>query len=264
MILFYLIDAVGEGHVHCSWWKRSRRDPVSYKFCHHHLQQITSIIIMSRLGQRGSFLGPALTVISVNIEGFSTVKQQILAELCSNLHCDVLCLLETSIPGMVFACERPHDQYGSAIFAKASSVIESTSVSADGDIEVLTVELSNIAVTSVYKPPAAAFQFPQSVLNTKGKPQIIIGDFNAHSTKWGYKESNRDGEAVEEWIDSNQLNLIHDPKLPYSFHSARWRRGYNPDLAFATNDIADLCQDRKGSKSGNPISTNRHPSQRSC
>ena len=159
MILFYMIDAVGEGHVHCSWWKRSRRDPVSYKFCHHHLQQITSIIIMSRLGQRGSFLGPALTVISVNIEGFSTVKQQILAELCSNLHCDVLCLLEThrgsnsnrpSIPGMVFACERPHDQYGSAIFAKASSVIESTSVSADDDIEVLTVELSNIAVTSVY------------------------------------------------------------------------------------------------------------------
>ena len=202
-------------------------------------------------GQRGSFLGPALTVISINIEGFSTAKQQILAELCSNLHCDVLCIQEThrgsdnirpSIPGMVFANERPHNQYGSAIFVKASSVIESTSVSAEDDIEVLTVELSNIAVTSVYKPPAAAFVFPQSARQTNGKPQIIIGDFNSHSTQWGYSETDQDGEAVEDWMDSNQLVLIHDPKLPPSFHSARWKRGYNPDLVCATNDIADLCQ----------------------
>ena len=65
---------------------------------------------MPRLDQSGSFLGPALTVLSSNVEGLSIAKQQILAELCSNLHCDVLCLQEThrgsnnnrpSIPGMV-------------------------------------------------------------------------------------------------------------------------------------------------------------------
>ena len=62
--------------------------------------------------QSKSFLGPALTVISADVEGSSTAKQNILAELCSNLHCDVLCLQEThrgsdnnrpSIPGMVLA-----------------------------------------------------------------------------------------------------------------------------------------------------------------
>ena len=32
--------------------------------------------------------------------------------------------------------------------------------------------------------------------------------------------------------------MIHDPKLPSSFNSGRRRRGYNPDIIFATNRIA--------------------------
>ena len=40
---------------------------------------------MPRLDQNRFFLGPALTVLSANVEGYSTAKQQILAELCSNL-----------------------------------------------------------------------------------------------------------------------------------------------------------------------------------
>ena len=41
----------------------------------------SNIFIMPRLDQSGSFLGPALTVLSANIEGFSTAKQQILVDL---------------------------------------------------------------------------------------------------------------------------------------------------------------------------------------
>ena len=43
-------------------------------------------------------------------------------------------------------------------------------------------------------------------------------------------------------MDSNQLSLIHEPKLPSSFHSARWKSGYNPYLVIVTSNIADLCQ----------------------
>ena len=50
----------------------------------------------------GTSTEPALMVMSVNIEGLSSAKQQIIAELCANPKCDVLCMQETHrCPGVV-------------------------------------------------------------------------------------------------------------------------------------------------------------------
>ena len=138
--------------------------------------------------------------------------------------------------------EHPHARYESTIFVKAGSAVECSSVSEVDNIEVLSVELSNAVIPSVYKPPKVDSKFPHCIPQVPGKPQIIIGDFNSHSTQWGYKDSNKDGDLVEDWMDSNQLSLIHDPKLPSSFNSAHWKSGYNPDLAIVSSNITDLCQ----------------------
>ncbi|KAL7379523.1 hypothetical protein ABVT39_000762 [Epinephelus coioides] len=71
---------------------------------------------------------------------------------------------------------------------------------------------------------------------------ISIGDFNSHSTLWGYEVNDRDGDEVETWLESKHLTLIHDAKLPKSFNSARWKRGYNPDLVSsrAVKEVLDL------------------------
>ena len=70
---------------------------------------------------------------------------------------------------------------------------------------------------------------------------MIIGDFNSHSSTWGYATTNTVCELVEDWAENQRLSLIHDPKLPSSFDSGRWRRVHNPDIIFATNRIAGRC-----------------------
>lgn len=62
-----------------------------------------------------------------------------------------------------------------------------------------------------------------------------------HSMVWGYGETNTDGERVESFMESIPMSLIHDAKLPASFNSGRWRRGYNPDLIFVSHNIKQHC-----------------------
>ncbi len=198
----------------------------------------------TRCQQLGPSIEPALMVMSINIEGLSSVKQQILAELCTKYKCDVLCMQETHrsktsirprIEGMELVAETPHDKYGSAVFVRSNYRYESTSVSSTNNIEIIQVQLKGITVTSVYKPPNEQFEY-NCVPNTS--TQVVIGDFNSHSTQWGYRTTNEDGTLVERWAESNLLSLIHDAKQPKSFNSARWQRGYNPDLSFVSTSIS--------------------------
>ena len=95
--------------------------------------------------------------------------------------------------------------------------------------------------TPLYKPPPESLQFPP--LGQRIKPHIIIiGDFNSHSTLWGYTTTDSDGEAVEQWADSNRLSVIHNAKLSKSFNSAIWKKGYNPDLIVVSSNISDMCE----------------------
>lgn len=122
---------------------------------------------------------------------------------------------------MKLAIERPHNKYGSAIFVRRNSKILSTDYTDHNDIEILTIELTNCTITSIYKLLGIPFQFTKPKNFDHQNTQIIIGDFNSHSEAWGYADTNDDGVAVEKWAEDNELSLIHDPKLPYSFNSGR-------------------------------------------
>ena len=80
--------------------------------------------------------------------------------------------------------ERPHDKYGSAIFIRDDLKVKSISVTAANHVEVITAELPDVVVHSVYKPPIKQFVLPS--LGHRNLPQILIGDFNNHNTIWGY------------------------------------------------------------------------------
>ena len=135
----------------------------------------------------------AITVISANVEGLSANKASILSELCKIQHCHCLCLQEThrakdqgrpKIPGMTLVAERPH-KHGSSVFVSDGLKVNSIYVCEKENVVLITVELPGVVVHSL-------------------KPHIVIGDFNSHSTLWGYTTTDSDGEAVEQWADSNK------------------------------------------------------------
>jgi len=173
--------------------------------------------------------------VSLNIEGLTPEKEQLILEIVWEYNCEVLCLQETlrgiehkrpHIKDMTLIIERPHKKYGSALFVKENTQKKSAFMSCANDIEFLTADLGKITISSVYKPPGADFIFTEPYDFRNNRTKIIIGDFNSHSANWGYTETNEDGEKVEEWAEANGLSLIFDAKFPASLNSGRWKRGY--------------------------------------
>lgn len=196
------------------------------------------------------FSEPFLTTISINIEGISDDKEELLALLCKTTNCDVLCVQEThrdltrnrpNVSGMKRIVEVPHLKHGSVIFARNDLVIKSSAYTNTNEVEALTIELQNCTVTSVYKPPGKPFVFLPPANFATQDVQIVLGDFNSHSETWGYSDTDANGHLVEEWAEDNHLSLIHDPKLPKSFYSKIWRREYNPDICFVSSQIGGYC-----------------------
>jgi hypothetical protein len=89
----------------------------------------------------------------------------------------------------------------------------------------------------VYKPPNTDFTFEKPINFGNCVTKIVLGDFNNHSTTWGYLENDQNGENVENWAEAGRLSLIHNTKLPTSFNSGRWKKSYNPDLIFVSDKI---------------------------
>ena len=104
-----------------------------------------------------------MTVISLNVEGLSAAKEDLIAEVCFKHKCSVLCLQEIQCRpqshrskgnGMTCIVEFPHDQYGNAIFVKEGTTVESIHTDDHNNIKTFSVNFGSIVITSVYKPPA--------------------------------------------------------------------------------------------------------------
>ena len=141
---------------------------------------------------------------------------------------------------MTLVSERPHIKHGSSVFVRDGQKVNSISVCEEENVELITVELPCVVVHSMYKAPPEPFLL--TPLGQRIKPHIVRRDFNSHSTLWGYTTTDSDGEAVEQWAYSYRLSLIHNAKLPKSFNSAIWKKGYNPDIIFVSSHISDMCE----------------------
>jgi len=90
--------------------------------------------------------------------------------------------IRPKIRGIKLAIERPHKKYGSTIFVKENLNILSTSHTETNDIEIITVELTNCTVTTIYKLPNIPFKFTKPTNFGNQRTKIVIGEFNSHNS----------------------------------------------------------------------------------
>jgi hypothetical protein len=92
----------------------------------------------------------------------------------------------------------------------------------------------HFSIVNLYNPPTNLLSL-QCVAATLQPNSIIVGDFNAPSTRWGYIRSSQTGHLVEEFIDDYLLDIIPtEPTfLSYAGHSSR------PDLVITHPNLTD-------------------------
>ena len=137
-----------------------------------------------------------------------------------------------TIPGYSLTAHTISDSYGIATFVIDSAKWHKIAFSQpDSDIEWAVTEVEGVNITNIFKPPGT--RLVADSLPRHPSSCIYAGDFNCHSTTWGYFTINHDGTALEDWASAHDLTLLLDPKQPRSFCSAHWGTTTNPDLAFA-------------------------------
>ncbi|GFX14101.1 uncharacterized protein TNCV_1765971 [Trichonephila clavipes] len=105
----------------------------------------------------------------------------------------------------------------------------------------INIKLNQVFLTviNVYFPPHGDFSEANNQLNLyKGinKNCLLAGDFNARSVVWGYKNTDRRGDILTDFLLSNNLNLCNIPGLGPTFHGPRSAVG-NPDLTLTSCDL---------------------------
>ena len=187
-----------------------------------------------------SVVEEGVTLLQLNVEGLTKAKINVIEHLAQKYNPTAILLQEThasdtsrlKICGYQLAAHTKSNIYGTASFVKNGSTWKIAATCPDDSILNWTaVEVEGTTVINVYKPPVSALN--KSDIPIFPAPCICAGDFNCHSTAWGYKETSLNGSALEDWASIADVTLLHDPHQPDSFRSGRWNTTSNPDLAFA-------------------------------
>ncbi|KAI5635263.1 endonuclease-reverse transcriptase domain-containing protein [Phthorimaea operculella] len=142
--------------------------------------------------------------------------------------------------------DRPHGGVAVAIKSKYCCSIIPTSSCYDFQNLLISVKLCSITIDilSVYIPPPPNGKFRVQYLNEafskiSSRDFLIVGDFNAHSTSWGCRDSNRRGNIVNNFADNHNLVCLNDHTVttipPFG------QEGNVLDLAFSSSSLSSSC-----------------------
>ncbi|XP_035225019.1 uncharacterized protein LOC118197600 [Stegodyphus dumicola] len=116
------------------------------------------------------------------------------------------------------------------------------------DFVAVLLEILNqtIALVSIYSPPTeeadhTIIRIQQLMQSHRIAKMLLAGDYNAHSTTWGYADTTPKGRHFEDFFSSNNFVIHNQIDAPPTFdrlHSRGW-----PDLTVTSHQMANLIRD---------------------
>ncbi|KAL1478962.1 hypothetical protein MTO96_015954 [Rhipicephalus appendiculatus] len=99
----------------------------------------------------------------------------------------------------------------------------------------------NLLIMSVYcRPSQRQYEFDRIVSQAKGlagsRPLLILGDFNAPHTTWGYKFQPKRGKALAKAMEDHEMALLNEPDVTTRRGNSA-ARDTTPDLTWSAGTL---------------------------
>ena len=190
-------------------------------------------------------LGECLKICSLNVEGISKAKCEVLSRILNDEDVQVLFLQETHtknnediqsrglIEGFTLVSSIHSPVHGIATYVRDEIAdYETVYCSDNSGVHIIATKICTVTVVNIYRPPS--IPWPDNILTLFPHPCVYIGDFNSHHTDWGYDRSDWEGVSLSDWMNNNGLSLIFNAKNKKTFHSNVHNTETNPDLCFVS------------------------------
>lgn len=193
-------------------------------------------------------IGSQLNVCTLNIEGISKAKCDVLSKVLYDENIQILMLQETHtkddsdiqsrgvIEGFVLIDSLHSNVHGIATYIKDNIAdYETTFSKIEHGVYVIAIKVCSVTFVNVYKPPSVSW--PEHTLPDFPNPCVYMGDFNSHHVNWGYRQNDQDGITILDWMNNSGFALIFDAKDKRTFHSNVHGTETNPDLCFVSENL---------------------------
>jgi len=192
-----------------------------------------------------------VALLQLNVEGLTKAKINVLTHLAQAHAVTAILLQEThykdrshlKILGYTLTACTEIEVYGTATFVKHHARWSAIAVCPENSLlEWTSTEVEGVTIINVHKPPSV--KMDTTGLPYFSRPCMYVGDFNCHSTTWGYRSTNASGKALEDWASASGLNLLHD-QATRQFPLPQMKHRHKPKPC--------IC------KPGRAVTTSHHP-----